>query len=112
VSMGSDTSSGKATSKAAEQLQLGVVLNGKKHELIAEPGDCLIDTSLKNDVDAPYSCLEGVCMSCMAKLIEGEVECPEDMHLSDEEKAEGKILTCQTKFAQGCRRVVIDYDDI
>lgn len=95
-----------------EKLQLGITVGGKYFEVTAEPGDCLIDTALKNDVDAPYSCLEGVCISCMAQLKEGEVDFPSDTILSDEDFSDGKVLTCQAKFTAGCKRIVIDYDAV
>ncbi|MCL4170161.1 UNVERIFIED_CONTAM: hypothetical protein GTU68_023480 [Idotea baltica] len=47
-------------------------------------------------VDPPYSCMNGVCSSCVAKLVKGKVEMDTCLALEDEEIAAGYILTCQS----------------
>ncbi len=56
----------------------------------------ILQTLLDAGYDPPYSCTSGVCTTCMAKLISGEVEMDENYGLSEEEIAEGYILTCQS----------------
>lgn len=77
-----------------------------------DTGEALLVCALRNDVDAPYSCLEGVCKTCMGKVKAGEVDTPDESFLTPEEKARGCVLTCQSKIREGCQIVVIDYDDL
>lgn len=56
----------------------------------------ILEAALDAGLDAPYSCQQAVCCSCRAKLIEGEVSMKNNYALSEEEIADGFILTCQS----------------
>ena len=55
----------------------------------------LLDALLAADVDAPYSCREGDCGSCVARLTAGDVDHGNGIALEPEDIAEGYLLTCQ-----------------
>lgn len=58
----------------------------------------ILEGARKNGIYLEHSCLAARCRSCIAKVKKGEfVEIHEEMVLSDEEKKEGYILTCNTK---------------
>ncbi|MEM9048706.1 MAG: 2Fe-2S iron-sulfur cluster-binding protein [Pseudomonadota bacterium] len=71
-------------------------------------GQTVLDAALENNLDAPYACKAGVCSTCRAKLIEGEVEMLANHALEDYEVARGYILTCQS--VPRTARVIVDYD--
>ena len=71
-------------------------------------GDAILDAALKNGADLPYSCKSGVCCSCRAKLIEGEVDMDVNYGLEPEEIEQGFILTCQSH--PRTEKVVVDFD--
>jgi len=71
-------------------------------------GDSIIDSALFQGIELPYSCKGGVCSTCKAKLLEGEVEMDAHYGLEQEEVEQGYILTCQSHPKTD--RVVIDYD--
>jgi 3-ketosteroid 9alpha-monooxygenase subunit B len=48
-------------------------------------------------LDAPYSCEEGFCGCCAARLLEGSVHMSEDEALTADEKKKGYVLTCQAR---------------
>ena len=57
---------------------------------------------------APYACKAGVCATCRARIVSGEVEMAARYGLSDEEIAAGYVLTCQS-VPKG-EGVELDYD--
>jgi ring-1,2-phenylacetyl-CoA epoxidase subunit PaaE len=68
----------------------------------------ILDAALKEGADLPYACKGGVCCTCKAKLIEGEVSMDVHWGLEEEEVDQGYILTCQSH--PKTERVVVDYD--
>lgn len=57
-------------------------------------GKTILDTLLDNGVDVPYSCLEGVCGTCEARVLEGTPD-HRDLVLTREEKAANRsIMVC------------------
>lgn len=86
-----------------------VVLDGREHELkIPAKGDAVLDAALDAGLDVPYACKGAVCCTCKARVLEGQVEMEMNYALTDQEVAEGYVLTCQTHPRS--QRVVIDYD--
>lgn len=86
-----------------------VILDGREHELVMDPkGDAVLDAAIDAGLDVPYACKGAVCCTCKARVVEGRVEMAMNYALTDEEVAEGYVLTCQTHPRS--ERVVIDYD--
>lgn len=77
--------------------EVTIILNGKEHKLEVGAKEKILDAALKADIDAPYSCRSAICSTCMAKLIEGEVDMEMNHVLTDGELEEGYIVTCQSR---------------
>ncbi|MEM9328755.1 MAG: 2Fe-2S iron-sulfur cluster-binding protein, partial [Bacteroidota bacterium] len=75
---------------------------------IAQGKDNILDAALQNSADMPFACKGGVCCTCRAKLIEGEVEMLLNYGLEDDEVADGYILTCQA--IPTSKKVLVDFD--
>ena len=75
---------------------------------LAYDGFTILDAALAKGADLPYACKGGVCCTCKAKLIEGEVDMEVNYALEDEEVANGYILTCQSH--PKTKKVVVDFD--
>jgi ring-1,2-phenylacetyl-CoA epoxidase subunit PaaE len=58
--------------------------------------------------DLPFACRGGVCGTCRARLVEGEVKMRRNFALSPEEVEAGFVLTCQS--LPQTDRVAVDYD--
>jgi ring-1,2-phenylacetyl-CoA epoxidase subunit PaaE len=71
-------------------------------------GQSVLDAALKQGADLPYACKGGVCCTCKAKLLEGEVVMDENWGLEPDEVAAGFILTCQSHPTT--ERIVVDFD--
>ncbi len=72
-------------------------------------GESILDAALRNGADLPYACKGGVCCTCRAKVIEGEVEMEVNYALEHDEVEKGFVLTCQSH--PRTERVVIDFDE-
>ena len=68
----------------------------------------ILDAALKQGADLPYACKGGMCCTCKAKLIEGEVIMDVHWGLDEEEIEQGYILTCQSH--PKTEKVVVDFD--
>lgn len=90
--------------------ELVVVLDGKQHtmRLPMEDGKVL-DTALAAGLDLPYACKGGVCCTCRAKVLEGQVEMEKNYTLEPWEMEKGFVLTCQARALTP--RVVVSYDE-
>jgi ring-1,2-phenylacetyl-CoA epoxidase subunit PaaE len=75
---------------------------------LAAVGENILDAGIHNGLDLPYACKAGVCSTCKAKLIEGEVDMDINHALESEELKAGYILTCQSHPLTD--KVVVDYD--
>lgn len=71
-------------------------------------GESILDAALQQGADLPYACKGGVCCTCRAKLLEGEVEMDTNYALEKDEVEAGFILTCQSH--PRTEKVVVDYD--
>ncbi len=70
--------------------------------------DSILDAAMKQGADLPFACKGGVCCTCKAKLMEGEVEMDVNYGLEHEEVEQGFILTCQARPVT--EKVVVDFD--
>ena len=68
----------------------------------------VLDAALQQGADLPFACKGGVCCTCKAKLLEGEVEMDVNWGLEQEEVEQGYILTCQSHPRTD--RIVVDFD--
>jgi len=93
----------------ARGLTMLVTLDGRKRRVAfdAAAGN-ILDSARASGLPAPYACKAGVCATCRARVVSGEVEMAVHYGLSDEEVAAGYVLTCQS-VPKG-EGVELDYD--
>ena len=72
------------------------VLNGRTTTVQMRRGTSVLDAVLQVRSDAPYACKGGVCGTCRARLVEGQVEMDVNWALEPDELAAGVVLTCQS----------------
>ncbi|GJH41782.1 flavodoxin reductase [Capnocytophaga sp. HP1101] len=75
--------------------QITLELNGETHTFESARNQNLLSSALLRGYDAPYSCLNGVCSSCIGRVEEGEAKMTKNEVLSEEQVSKGYILTCQ-----------------
>jgi len=86
-----------------------IILYGDEYEFDVEPDETILTAAQREGYDPPFSCQIGACSTCRARLKSGKIYMDERDSLTDEEIADGYVLTCQTHPLTD--DVVIDYDD-
>ena len=91
----------------AEGVNVAVTLDGRTRRVPFTAGN-ILDSARAAGLPAPFACKAGVCATCRAKVTKGKVEMAVHYGLTDEEVAEGYVLTCQSvPLGDG---VAVDYD--
>ena len=70
--------------------------------------ETILAATLRARPDAPFSCTGGVCGTCRARVVEGEVRMDRNYALEPEEVAAGIVLACQAHPITDT--VALDYD--
>ena len=80
----------------AEAARITIIRDGLKREIAFNKGQpSILDAASAAGLEVPFSCTSGVCGTCRAKLIEGEVRMERNFALDKNEVANGFVLTCQ-----------------
>ncbi|WP_418958094.1 2Fe-2S iron-sulfur cluster-binding protein [Streptomyces tritici] len=87
---------------------LTATLHGRSGNWPVQEGETLLDTVLRARADAPYACKGGVCGTCRAFLVQGEVRMDRNFALEPEETEAGYVLACQSHPATA--DVELDFD--
>lgn len=66
--------------------------NGQTHRVDARRA--LLDSLRDGGVDLPYGCEYGGCITCAAKLIEGEVNQDRQVALNNRQISDGYVILC------------------
>jgi ring-1,2-phenylacetyl-CoA epoxidase subunit PaaE len=94
----------------AAQARIGIVIDGVRREIEFHRGQhSILDAGRAAGLDLPFSCKGGMCSTCRAKLLEGDVRMAKNYALEPHEVAAGFVLTCQSYPLT--ERVVISYDE-
>ena len=87
-----------------------LIADGKERRLrVPFDGPAILDAGLAAGANLPYACKGGVCCTCRARVLEGEVRMVKNFTLEAQEICQGFVLTCQAHPVSA--RVVISYDE-
>jgi 3-ketosteroid 9alpha-monooxygenase subunit B len=84
------------TGADASASRVTVELGGRTDTVDHRAGTTILQTARQMGMAPPFSCESGSCATCMAKLVEGTVKMHVNDVLTDDEVAEGWVLTCQS----------------
>lgn len=82
--------------EASSRSTLTATLDGRSGTWPVQEGESLLETVLRGRSDAPYACKGGVCGTCRAFLVTGEVRMDRNFALEPEETDAGYVLACQS----------------
>ncbi|MGW2563282.1 2Fe-2S iron-sulfur cluster-binding protein [Streptomyces sp. NPDC001514] len=87
---------------------LSATLDGRSGTWPVQEGESLLETVLRARSDAPYACKGGVCGTCRAFLVSGEVRMDRNFALEQDETEAGYVLACQSHPVTS--EVELDFD--
>jgi|JRYF01.1.fsa_nt_gb ring-1,2-phenylacetyl-CoA epoxidase subunit PaaE len=94
----------------AEQAKVVIIRDGLKREIeFHKDQPSILDAASAAGLEVPFSCTSGVCGTCRAKLLEGQVRMERNFALDKAEVAGGFVLTCQAHPTT--ERVVLSFDE-
>jgi ring-1,2-phenylacetyl-CoA epoxidase subunit PaaE len=97
-----------STRSVLSKVQITLDGNTFKFDLTSTK-DTILDAAHKYGADLPYACKGGVCATCKAKILKGEVEMEINYALEEEEVEQGYVLTCQAH--PKTKEVTVSFDD-
>jgi ring-1,2-phenylacetyl-CoA epoxidase subunit PaaE len=93
---------------AVGETAVTIMLDGRESAFTMRRDERVLDAALRVRAELPYACKGGVCSTCRARLIEGEVSMAHNYALEPADLAAGYVLTCQSSPRSD--RLVVDYD--
>lgn len=93
---------------ARDGAEVTVVLDGRASTVTVETGVTVLDAAQRVRPDLPFACKGGVCGTCRARVIDGEIRMRRNFALEPAEVDAGFVLTCQSLCESATARV--DYD--
>jgi ring-1,2-phenylacetyl-CoA epoxidase subunit PaaE len=88
--------------------EVTVVLDGRSTAVTVPRDVTVLEGAQRIRPDLPFACKGGVCGTCRARLVDGEVAMRRNFALDPAELAAGFVLTCQS--LPKTDRVTVDYD--
>jgi ring-1,2-phenylacetyl-CoA epoxidase subunit PaaE len=94
----------------AAQASITIIRDGLRREIKFYKGQpSILDAASAAGLEVPYSCTSGVCGTCRAKVMEGDVRMERNFALDKKEVASGFVLTCQAHPLT--ERIVLSFDE-
>jgi ring-1,2-phenylacetyl-CoA epoxidase subunit PaaE len=94
----------------AETARITIIRDGLKREIaFTKDQPSILDAASAAGLEVPFSCTSGVCGTCRAKCVEGEVRMERNFALDKAEVANGFVLTCQAHPLTP--RVTLSFDE-
>ncbi len=102
----------KAPGEEGSCRQITAVMNGEENHVAPKDGESILEALLRIDADVPFSCQEGDCSSCIAKLTYGTALVRSGVlkTLRECDLEDGLVLACLAQPTS--RHVRIDFDEL
>ncbi len=101
---------GPTSTESSFDSHIELIMDGEVTDFyLSSDGPSILDAAYKAGADAPFACKGGVCCTCKAKVLRGEVSMDVNYALTPEEVEQGYVLTCQAHPKSN--DVLISFDD-
>lgn len=85
-----------------------LILDGRRRSFTVAPEETVLEAARRAGIDVPYACKGGLCSTCRARIVGGEVAMAVNYALEPWETEAGYVLTCQSRVVTG--PLLVDYD--
>jgi ferredoxin len=109
MSSSSQSDSGAGSSADATVQSFRLTLDSEDHIVPIAAGETLLEAALAAGIDAPHTCTEGRCGTCMAWLRNGNVSMASTRALSKRNAERGYVLACQARPSSSAP-IWLDFD--
>jgi ring-1,2-phenylacetyl-CoA epoxidase subunit PaaE len=92
----------------AGEVRATILLDGRRSTFPMGRSERVLDAALRVRPELPFACKGGVCSTCRAKLVDGQVTMARNFALEPDELAAGYVLTCQSSPTTD--EITLDYD--
>ncbi len=103
----SDSGAGSPADATVQSFRL--TLDSENHIVPIAAGETLLEAALASGIDAPHTCTEGRCGTCMAWLRNGDVSMASTRALSKRNTERGYVLACQARPSSSAP-IWLDFD--
>ncbi len=94
----------------ADDARVILIRDGLQREIrVGKQDASVLDAATRAGLELPFSCKSGVCSTCRAKVVEGEVRMDRNFSLEPHEVADGFVLTCQAHALT--QRLILSFDE-
>lgn len=91
-------------------VQVIVQMDGRRRSFaMPATGRTVLEAAEAAGLDLPYSCRDGICATCRARVLQGEVEMDRSQGLEPWEIAAGFVLCCQARPTTN--RLTVSFDE-
>ena len=87
---------------AVNEMRTVTIANRDDATYQVDPRRTLLDALREHGVDLPYGCKYGGCITCAAKLIEGEIDQRAQVALNNRQIADGYVILCVARAQSDC----------
>lgn len=110
VPVGEDVAAAAVIAEAVPDAVVTVTLDGRTSRVVMnDASESILAATLRVRPDAPFSCQGGVCGTCRARVVAGEVRMERSYALEPDEIAAGMVLACQSHPVTD--EVTLTYDE-
>ena len=76
--------------------------DGSETTLSVQNDRHILETALEAGLDLPYSCLQGWCLTCAARVIDGAIDQRDSRRYFSQDRKEGFALLCTGRPRSDC----------
>ena len=98
----------RPSEEEAGEAEVTILLDGRTSTFRMARDERVLDAALRVRPELPFACRGGVCSTCRARLVDGEVQMARNYALEPDELAAGYVLTCQSSPLT--EQLTVDYD--
>lgn len=95
----------------ADTFNVEILHHGETHTIQVPKDKTILETALEAGIELPYSCSAGVCTTCAAKILSGNIDQSDAAGLGPDVREQGYALLCSS-YPESDLKIEADQEDI